>query len=122
VGENLSCVAYERAQKKEAAGAAVIDVEGLSIDLGRRSLRMNDSDVHLTPTEWDLLRALVRDAGKILTHKQLFGAVWGRPAGDPQSNLRVHVGNLRRKIEPEPLQPRFIFTEPGVGYRFRALD
>jgi two-component system KDP operon response regulator KdpE len=115
-------VQLRRAQRGDAAASTLTQVDGLSIDLGRRALSMHGREIHLTPTEWDLLRALVRSAGRILTHKQLFAAVWGKPAGDPQANLRVHLGNLRRKIEPEPLQPRFILTEPGVGYRFRALD
>lgn len=103
-------------------GAGPVEVEGLAIDLGRRVLARGGDEIHLTPTEWDLLRAFVAHAGSTLTHEQLFRAVWGRSGGDPQAYLRVHVANLRRKIEADAIRPRLILTEPGVGYRFRALD
>lgn len=100
-----------------------IDVEGLRIDLARRVLSRDGAEIHLTPTEWDLLRAFVANAGRTLTHDQIFRAVWGRAGGgDPQAYLRVHVANLRRKIERDAVRPSLIVTEPGVGYRFRALD
>ena len=97
-------------------------MEGLAIDLARRVLTREGAEVHLTPTEWDLLRAFVANAGKTLTHEQIFRAVWGRGGGDPQAYLRVHIANLRRKIERDAVRPTLIITEPGVGYRFRALD
>ena len=106
-----------------AAGAGPIEADGLSIDLARRVLSRGGAEIHLTPTEWDLLRAFVAHAGRTLTHDQIFRAVWGRAGGaDPQAYLRVHVANLRRKIERDPVRPALIVTEPGVGYRFRALD
>jgi two-component system KDP operon response regulator KdpE len=89
----------------------------LAIDLDARVVRRGGAPIHLTPTEWDLLRALVAHAGRTLTHRQLFAAVWGNASGDAQQNLRVHVAALRRKIEPDPVHPRLIHTEPGVGYR-----
>ncbi len=115
-----------RAQLRRAnagpARKAAVQVDGLAIDLARRVLTRDGSEIHLTPTEWDLLRAFVAQAGKTLTHEQIFRAVWGRGGGDPQAYLRVHVANLRRKIERDPVRPSLIVTEPGVGYRFRALD
>jgi two-component system KDP operon response regulator KdpE len=101
---------------------APIEVDGLRIDLARRTVARDEVAVHLTPTEWELLRVLVRDAGKVLTHLQLFRAVWARSSGDPQQNLRVYVAHLRRKIERDPVRPTLIVTEPGVGYRFAAID
>jgi two-component system KDP operon response regulator KdpE len=95
-----------------------IEVEGLRIDLVKPSLTRGADVVHLTRTEWDLLRALLKHAGRTLTHRQLFSAVWGNAYGDAQQHLRVHVRNLRRKIETDPVRPRLIVTEPGVGYRF----
>jgi len=83
-------------------------------------VRRGGESVHLTPTEWDLLRAFLRDAGKTLTHQQLFRAVWATSGGDPQQYLRVYVANLRRKLEPDAVRPRLIITEPGVGYRFET--
>ncbi|HEU4881374.1 MAG TPA: response regulator [Longimicrobium sp.] len=103
-------------------GTGPIEVDGLTVDLGRRVLSRGGEEIHLTPTEWDLLRAFVAHAGGTMTHDQLFRAVWGRSGGDAQSYLRVHVANLRRKVEQDPIRPRLIITEPGVGYRFRALD
>lgn len=103
-------------------GAGTVEVEGLTIDLARRVLTRGGEEIHLTPTEWDLLRAFMAHAGSTLTHEQIFRAVWGRSGGDPQAYLRVHVANLRRKIEVDAIRPRLVVTEPGVGYRFRALD
>lgn len=90
----------------------------LTIDLARRSLTRSGERIKLTPIEWNILRALVLAAGRTLTHRQIFDAVWGRNPGDPQQYLRVHITNLRRKIEPNPGNPRYVVTEPGVGYRF----
>lgn len=90
----------------------------LSIDIARRVLLRNSQIVRLTPTEWNIVRALVLASGRTLTHQQLFDSVWGREFGDPQRYLRVHITNLRRKIESSPSSPRFVVTEPGVGYRF----
>ena len=104
------------------AETTVIAVAGLQIDLARRTVQRNGSEIHLTPTEWDLLRALVKHAGRTLTHHQIFREVWHNAAGDAQAYLRVHVANLRRKIEPDAVRPTLILTEPGVGYRFRSLD
>ncbi len=98
-----------------------IEVDGLTVDLAGRSVVRGDDAIHLTPTEWALLRAFVRYAGKTLTHNQLFAEVWPHSAGDPQQYLRAYVAMLRRKIERDPLRPSLIITEPGVGYRFAAL-
>lgn len=92
------------------------DVE---IDLVKRSVSARGEEIHLTPIEWDLLVALSTHAGRTMTHQQLFSAVWhGRPHGDAQAYLRVHIAHLRRKLEQDPVRPRHIHTEPGVGYRF----
>jgi len=95
-----------------------IEADGLVIELTNRSVSRDGQVIHLTPIEWALLRAFVAARGRTLTHTQLFGMVWKRGEGDPQQYLRVHVANLRRKIERESLRPRLIITEPGVGYRF----
>lgn len=89
------------------------------MDLAGRTLRRDGEIVHLTPIEWELLRTLAVNAGRTLTHTQLFGAVWaGRRYGDAQQYLRTHIANLRRKIEADVLDPRYVVTEPGIGYRF----
>jgi two-component system KDP operon response regulator KdpE len=91
----------------------------LVIDLTARRVTSGSREIHLTPIEWDLLRVIASEAGRTLTHRQLFRKVWaGRVAGDAQKYLRVHVAHLRRKIEDDSMRPRYIVTEPGVGYRF----
>jgi two-component system KDP operon response regulator KdpE len=91
--------------------------DGLRIDLANRLVSRDGEPIHLTPTEWELLRTMVTAAGRTLTHQQLFDAVWSRSHGDAQQYLRVYVANLRRKVERDPLRPALIVTEPGVGYR-----
>jgi two-component system, OmpR family, KDP operon response regulator KdpE len=90
------------------------------VDLTRRVVTVIGREVQLTPTEYDLLRALVANAGKVLTHHQLLRAVWGAGYERETHMLRVNISNLRRKIEIDPTRPRYVLTEPGVGYRLRA--
>jgi two-component system KDP operon response regulator KdpE len=101
-----------------ASDIATITIGDLIIDPVKPSLKKDSVVVHLTKTEWDLLRALMQHTGRTLTHQQLFRAVWGNSSGDMQQYLRVHVRALRRKIEIDSVRPRLIVTEPGVGYRF----
>jgi two-component system KDP operon response regulator KdpE len=98
---------------------AVVSVDGLEIDLARRAVAVGGSEVHLTPTEFELLRQLVRNRGRLMTHRQLLVSVWGAGYADDTQVLRAHIANLRRKIEPAGT-PRHIRTDPGVGYRFAA--
>jgi len=106
-----------RASRTEVANETLV-AGGLEIDLARRIVRRDGVEVHLTPTEWGLLRAFVANRGRTLTHRQLFNAVWGRAEGDAQQYLRVYVGQLRRKLEADPVRPKLIRTDPAVGYRF----
>jgi two-component system, OmpR family, KDP operon response regulator KdpE len=98
----------------------VFRVGDLSVDLVRRIVKTGDKEVRLSPKEYDLLRALVQHAGKVLTHKFLLGELWDNLT-DAQY-LRVYVRQLRQKIEPDPEQPRYILTETGIGYRLRTSD
>ena len=91
----------------------------LHVDLVRRSVAVRGAEVHLTPTEYKLLAALVRHAGKVLTHRQLAKEIWGNHAADQTQALRVYMNQLRHKIEAQPARPRLLMTEPGVGYRLR---
>jgi two-component system, OmpR family, KDP operon response regulator KdpE len=110
-----------RARLSHAADSTSrIESDGIVIDLVKRSVRRDADAVHLTPIEWELLRVLATNAGRTMTHRQLFSQVWARAHGDAQQYLRVHVANLRRKLERDPVRPRLIITEPGVGYRFEA--
>jgi len=116
-------VARVRAQLRRAwtppySLSSVVECDGLSIDLQRREISRDGQTLRLTRIEWKLLETLLVHAGRTLTHQQLFDAVWAKTFGHPQQYLRVHVTNLRRKIEREPASPRLIVTEPGVGYRF----
>lgn len=92
----------------------------LVVDLARRLVRVGAQDVQLTPTEYDVLKALVAQAGKVLTHRQLLRLVWGGAYEEDLHLLRVHMSNLRRKLEPDTVRPRYILTEPGVGYRLKS--
>jgi two-component system KDP operon response regulator KdpE len=107
-----------RAKLSPRDESSPVTVDGLVIDLTKRSVSREGQEIRLTPIEWALLRAFVSTRGRTLTHARLFAMVWTRGEGDPQQYLRVHVANLRRKIERESLHPRLIITEPGVGYRF----
>jgi two-component system KDP operon response regulator KdpE len=93
---------------------------GLMVDLARRTVSVEEREVQLTPTEYDLLRVLVTHSGKVVTHRQLLMTVWGEAYADEAHLLRVHLSNLRSKLEPEPARPIYIITEPGVGYRLRG--
>ena len=101
-----------------AATDAALSFGRLMVDFQRRRVERDGELLHLTPTEWALLRALVTHPRQTLTHRQLFHAVWGNIEGDAPQYLRVYVGHLRRKIEEDPVRPRYIQTDPGVGYRF----
>jgi len=107
-----------RARRASGGTSAVVTFGEFVVDQQRRRIERNNEPIHLTPTEWGLLRVLIAHPRQTLTHQQLFRAVWGNVAGDAQQYLRVYVGHLRRKIESDPVRPRFIQTEPGVGYRF----
>ncbi|MGU3359648.1 response regulator [Methylobacterium sp. M6A4_1b] len=98
---------------------ALFEIDGLSVDLVRRIVRVRGVEVKLTPREYDFLRILVQHAGKALTHAQLMNAV--STSSDPQY-LRVYMRQLRQKIEADPERPRLLLTETGVGYRLRAPD
>ena len=114
-------VALRRSNKPEGI-AAVYQQDDLAIDFSKREIKVNDNPVTLTPTEYNILRILVMHAGKVLTHQQLIMEVWG---GNYEVNahlLRVNISNLRRKIESNPVRPRHILTEPGVGYRFKEIE
>ena len=96
-----------------------IEVGDLVIDLADRRVRRREEDIHLTPIEFDLLRVLAQNRGRLVTHKQLLQEVWGPAYGDETHYLRVHVAHIRRKLEVDAARPRYIITEPGVGYRLR---
>jgi two-component system KDP operon response regulator KdpE len=112
-----------RVALRHAAGqpaAPVIEVGDLRIDLERRLVAREGEEIHLTPMEYEVLKHLASHAGKVLTHRALLQHVWGLEHIGETQYLHVLISQLRRKIEPEPARPRYVLTEPHVGYRFRA--
>jgi two-component system, OmpR family, KDP operon response regulator KdpE len=97
----------------------VFETGEMVVDLARRLVTVAGQEISLTPTEYDLLRVFVQNAGRVLTHRQILRQVWGSVYESEAHMLRVNMSNLRRKIEPDPTRPRYILTEPGVGYRLR---
>jgi two-component system KDP operon response regulator KdpE len=119
VGELLARLRVALRHRLERVGAEpVVRAGDLEIDLVRRLVSRGEETVRLTPKEYELLARLVEGDGKVLTHRQLLVAIWGPAHADDLPYLRVLVGQLRQKLEPEPASPRHILTEPGVGYRF----
>jgi two-component system KDP operon response regulator KdpE len=112
-----------RAAVRRAAPAPdepVVATPDFTVDLAAKRVVRGGADVRLTPTEWQLLEVLVRNSGRLVTQRQLLREVWG-PQYETESNyLRVYLAHLRRKLEPDPSQPRYLHTEPGMGYRFQA--
>ncbi|HET9913893.1 MAG TPA: response regulator [Anaerolineales bacterium] len=98
----------------------VFQVDDLKMDTSRRLVTVGDDQIPLTPTEYEILRLLLQNAGKVLTHRQLLRQVWGTAYESEMHILRVNISNLRRKIEPDPSRPHYLLTEPGVGYRIRV--
>ncbi|MCA0353606.1 MAG: response regulator [Chloroflexi bacterium] len=98
-------------------GEPVFQVGALRVDLVRRQVFVADQEVHLTPNEYNLLTTLVQHAGKVMTHRQLLREVWGPAYTEENHYLRVYMGQLRHKLEVDPARPRYLLTEPGVGYR-----
>jgi two-component system KDP operon response regulator KdpE len=111
-------VVLRRAASAEAA--PIFTGGALTVDLARRVVKVDNDEVQLTPTEYDLLKLLVTHAGKVVTNSQILRQIWGVGQADNAHLVRVNMSNLRRKLEADPTRPRRIITEPGVGYRLRA--
>jgi two-component system KDP operon response regulator KdpE len=115
-------VALRHSAKPPAGARAVFKAGSLEVDLEKRRVRVADVEVHLTPTEYDLLKTFVRNADRVLTDNSLLREVWGPDYGSEAHYLHVYVARLRKKIEEDPQQPRHLITEPGVGYRLLSED
>lgn len=113
-------VALRHAAPGSMGTEPIITAGPLRMDLARRLVQVNGREIKLTPTEYDLLKALVQHSGKIMTRQMLFSQVWGAGYGTDLHYLHVYIAQLRQKIEPDPAHPRLILTIPGVGYRFNA--
>ena len=123
VGELLARirVALRNAARGEL-GTSQFSVGELRVDLIRRQVSLSDTEVHLTPIEYKLLATLVKHAGRVITHRQLLREVWGPNSSEQTQYLRVYMGQLRHKLEQNPSRPRYLTTEPGVGYRLRTEE
>ena len=119
VGELLARlrVAMRHSSRVAQSEEPTFQVGGLRVDLAARRVFIEEQEVHLTPTEYRLLTTLIRHVGKVVTHRQLLKEVWGPDSVEENQYLRVYLGQLRRKIERDPARPRYLLTEPGVGYR-----
>jgi two-component system KDP operon response regulator KdpE len=107
-------------RRRSEEGDSAVRVGELEIDLADRSVRRDGEQLHLTPIEFDLLSKLAEHPGRLVTHRQLLQEVWGPGYEDETHYLRVHFAHVRAKIEPDPSNPRYVITEPGIGYRLRA--
>ena len=120
VGELLARLRVASRRLSQPGNEPVFILDNLKVDLSKRSVTIEHRNIQLTPTEYDILKVLVVHAGRVLTHQHLLREVWGAEYADELHMLHVNISNLRRKIEPDPSRPRFIVTEPGVGYRLRT--
>ena len=124
VGELTARVRAALRRSAQPESELVFQKDDLMVDLARRNVLKQGQAVSLTPPEYDILRVLVKHAGKVLTHEQLIHSIWGSESVNDEENshlLRVNISNLRRKLEIDPSRPRYIVTEPGVGYRLKTI-
>ncbi len=118
-GELMARIRVALRRTTQPESQAVFTSGDLTIDLTSRKVSVDGNEISLTPTEYDILKALVQHVGKVLTHRQLLRTVWGISYEDENHMLRVNVSNLRRKVEKDPARPQHVITEPGVGYRLK---
>ena len=118
MGELLARIRAALRRATHADEQPVITTAAFTVDLAAKRVTTAAGEIRLTPTEWHLLEILVRHPGRLVTQRQLLQEVWGPRYEKETKYLRVHLANLRRKLEPEPSQPRYLITEPGIGYRF----
>jgi len=122
-GELLARLRVPLRRSNRPENAAVFTAGDLSVDFSRRQVEVSGEPVQLTPTEYDLLKILVRHTDRVLTHRQIIREVWGGCSYEDEMHLlRVNISNLRRKLEPDPARPRHVVTEPGIGYRLRSTQ
>jgi two-component system KDP operon response regulator KdpE len=118
MGELLARVRASLRRSSTSQEGTMVEAGDFSVDFQTRAVRVNGKEIHLSPKEFDLLVFFLRNSGKVLTHRTLLGKIWGGDYTDQTEYLRVFVRHLRKKLEPDPAKPRYILTEPWVGYRF----
>jgi two-component system KDP operon response regulator KdpE len=119
-GDELLARVRAQLRRTAPAGRPVLEIGELRVDFEKRLVTRGDAPVALTPIEYDLLRLFALNEGKLLTHPAILREIWGPAYGDESNYLHVYVSHLRRKIEPDPARPRYLLTQPGVGYRLVA--
>ncbi len=122
MGELLARIRAALRRSVPAPEQATVVTDAFTIDLAAKRVSNEQGEVRLTPTEWHLVEVLVRNAGRLVTQSALLREVWGPDYGTETNYLRVYMAHIRRKLEPNPSEPRFFITEPGMGYRFEAGD
>jgi len=122
MGELLARIRVALRHAVKTEDEPVIILGDLAIDFAHRRVTLKGKEVKLTPTEYDILKNMAIHAGRVLTHKQLLCRIWGKEYQKETHYLRIYIGQLRKKIESDPTQPRYILTEPGVGYRLVGKD
>jgi two-component system, OmpR family, KDP operon response regulator KdpE len=123
VGELLARIRVAlRHSARSDSGSSQFVMGDVQVDLVKRRVTKGDAEVHLTPIEFKLLTTLIKYEGRVITHRQLLKEVWGPSFGEQTQYLRVYMGQLRHKLEDNPSRPRFLTTEPGVGYRLRLPE
>jgi len=122
MGELLARIRVALRHAAKSEDEPIISIGELTVDLAHRIVTVEGNEVKLTPTEYEILKKLILHAGRVLTHQQLLLSIWGKKYQGENHYLRVYIGQLRRKIEPDPTQPIYIVTEPGVGYRLMGSE
>jgi len=121
IGGLMARIRVAQRRSLQPENSPIFHLDDLNIDMARRSVSVRGEAVTLTPTEYDILRTLAQNSGRVLTHRQLLKQVWGESYENETHLLRVNVSNLRRKIEHDASRPQYILTEPGVGYRLKDM-
>jgi two-component system KDP operon response regulator KdpE len=122
MGELLARVRAALRRTVDGDAPSTVETADFDVDLVAKRVRRDGEEVHLTPTEWHILEVLVRSPGRLVAQRQLLQEVWGPQYGTETNYLRLYLAQLRRKLEPEPSRPRYLITEPGMGYRFEPGD
>jgi two-component system, OmpR family, KDP operon response regulator KdpE len=122
MGELLARLRAALRRAVSIAEVPTVTTPDFTVDFVQKRIHRNGDDVSLTPTEWHMVEVLVRNAGKLVSQRQLLQEVWGPQYGKETNYLRVHMAHIRQKLEPEPSRPRYFLTEPGMGYRFEQPD
>ncbi|HVU11966.1 MAG TPA: response regulator [Phototrophicaceae bacterium] len=122
VGELLARLRVAQRHTRPESDSSIFQTDGVRVDLTRRLVTVHGEEIKLTPTEYALLRLLIQNVGKALTHRQILREVWGTEYSEETHYLRVYIAQLRQKLEPDPARPQIILTEPGVGYRLVMVE